>query len=130
MITKWQETTDWGDVPVVNGIYHLNAEGHLVAYETPKNGLKIFSKPMKRFSKARRKFEKVGEYPDPTGNDVKSEDDENTWTFTGSKGDTYVVQNDGGIYRCSCPGFKYRGRCKHSDEVIANGPGGQAPAWQ
>lgn len=34
----------------------------------------------------------------------------------GSKGDLYTVTYDGGHYdpwRCSCPGFQYRGECKH-----------------
>lgn len=127
MITKWQETTDWGDVPITNGIYHLNAEGQLVAYETEKTGFKKFSKPMKRFSKSGRKFKKAGEYPDPTANDLNSN---KTWEFKGSKGNTYVVTDEDGIIKCTCPGFKFRGQCKHSGEIIANGAGGQAPAWQ
>ena len=47
-----------------------------------------------------------------------------------SKGNIYVVTVDNGNVKCTCPGYKFRGQCKHSSEVIANGPGGQAPAWQ
>ena len=127
MITRYQEVTDWGDVPVHNGIYHLNEAGQLVAYET-ENGVKVFSKPMKRFSKARRKFQKLDQYPDPKYAEETPED-EKTWKFTGSKGDTYIVTEDNGNYTCTCPGFKYRGRCKHSTEVASESPLAQAPAW-
>lgn len=129
MITKLQEITDWGDARVANGIYHVNNSNELVGYEGPKTGYKKFKNPMKRFNKARRKFEVIGTYEDP--NEVAiADDDPNSWKFEGSKGNTYIVTNDGGHYRCTCPGFKYRGKCKHSDEIIASGPGGQAPAWQ
>jgi hypothetical protein len=33
-----------------------------VAYQAPEAELKVFSTPMKQFSKSRRKFKKVGEY--------------------------------------------------------------------
>lgn len=51
-----QEITDWGDEKVANGIYHVNENGHLVQHND-----KIFKNPLKGFSKARRKFKKIGE---------------------------------------------------------------------
>jgi hypothetical protein len=57
-----QEITDWGDTPVANGKYHLNENGHLVAYERTDGVMKTFRSPMKQFSKARRKFKTIGEY--------------------------------------------------------------------
>ena len=62
MIEILQETTDWGDAPVANGQYHVNELGQLVAYQALNGELKVFNSPMKQFSKARRKFKKVGEY--------------------------------------------------------------------
>jgi hypothetical protein len=124
MITMLQETTDWGDAPVANGIYHVNDAGELVGYKGPKSEYKKFKKPQKRFSKSGRKFEVVGTYEDEEVSDAK------TWKFEGSKGNIYVVTDEDGIIKCTCPGFKFRGQCKHSGEIIANGAGGQAPAWQ
>jgi hypothetical protein len=97
MIDILQETTNWGDQPVSNGIYHVNLQGHLVQYND-----KVFKNPLKQFSKARRTFSKIGERVDPlTRSDVK--------IVIGSKGQKYIIEND----KCSCPGFKFRGDCKH-----------------
>jgi hypothetical protein len=41
------------------------------------------------------------------------------WTVKGSKGNEYVVTYDAGRYHCSCPGFSFRGACKHVDEKRA-----------
>lgn len=120
MITILQEITDWDQV---NGIYHVNDHTQLVAYQAPGAELKQFKSPMKRFSKARRKFEVIGTYEEANEAGERFE-------FTGSKGNAYVVIVLDGKTRCNCPGFTYRGNCKHVNEVIANGPGGQAPAWQ
>jgi hypothetical protein len=42
-----------------------------------------------------------------------------TFEIQGSKGDTYQVTFSGseGPAHCTCPGFKYRGDCKHIAEV-------------
>lgn len=54
-----EETTDWGGDPVPNHIY-VTKGTELVGF-VPKGGeLKIFKKPMKRWSPSRRKFRKLG----------------------------------------------------------------------
>jgi hypothetical protein len=40
-----------------------------------------------------------------------------TWTIEGSKGAKYVVEKDGSVYNCTCAGFKFRGACRHIEEV-------------
>ncbi len=108
MIEILKEVTDWGpDSTLTNGIYHVNAAGELVGYEVAGTNFKKFSKPMKRFSKARRKFIKLGEYED----EDKTKDE---IIVKGSKGQTYVIR-DG---KCSCPGFRFRGDCKHIREHL------------
>ena len=56
MIEILQEVTDWGEHDIPNGIYHVDKAGHLVQYND-----KVFNKPLKQFSKSRRKFKKLGE---------------------------------------------------------------------
>jgi len=36
---------------------------------------------------------------------------------TGSKGDRYVLRHIGSAWRCSCPGYTYRGRCTHAESL-------------
>ena len=48
--------------------------------------------------------------PEPSYEEVKVE---------GSKGSTYIVRKETttGEVTCTCPGFKYRGKCKHTKQV-------------
>jgi hypothetical protein len=99
MIEILQEITDWGKYNVTNGVYHVNSAGQLVQHND-----KVFKNPIKQFSKARRKFTKIGERPEELAPDVK--------VVKGSNGKTYTIE-DG---KCSCPGYTFRGNCKHLKE--------------
>lgn len=96
MIDILQEVTDWGDYSVANGIYHVNSAGQLVQHNDT-----VFKNPLKGFSKTRRKFIKIGEREEEIPANVK--------TVQGSNGKVYYIE-DG---QCTCPGFKFRGACKH-----------------
>ena len=67
MIEILQEVTDWGDINIANGIYHVNGAGQLVQYND-----KVFNSPMKQFSKSRRKFTKIGEREEALAPGVKT----------------------------------------------------------
>ncbi len=41
-----------------------------------------------------------------------------SWTVQGSTGGTYIVSWDSGIWGCTCPGWKYHGKCKHVTEKM------------
>lgn len=99
MIEILQEVTDWGNYSVSNGVYHVNSAGQLVQHNDT-----VFKNPIKQFSKSRRKFKKIGERPEEFSKDVI--------VVKGSKGNTYTIE-DG---KCSCPGYTYRGNCKHVKE--------------
>lgn len=105
MIRILKEVTDWGTENVSNGTYYVNEHGQLVAYMPKGGAYKEFNKPMKQFSTSRRKFKELGTIDNgDSGTPVK-----------GSKGNTYYVKEG----KCSCPGFKFRQRCKHLLEVAA-----------
>lgn len=72
-----------------------------------------FKKPY-RFDARHRTFVEVRELGEIDLDEVKGE----TWKFTGSKGNEYIVQRLDGVLRCSCPGFTYRGDCKHVKEIV------------
>ena len=101
MIDILQEITDWGKYPVANGVYHVNSAGQLVQHND-----KVFKNPSKQFSKSRRKFTKIGERPEELAADVI--------VIKSSSGKTYTIE-DG---KCSCPGYTFRGNCKHVKELI------------
>ena len=39
-----------------------------------------------------------------------------SWAVVGSKGAHYTVRANQGRYTCSCPGFGWRGKCKHIEQ--------------
>ena len=63
-----------------------------------------FKNPIKGFDKRGRKFEAVK--PNPF-----KERKSNAIAVTGSKGQVYYV--DAEARTCTCPGFQFRGSCKH-----------------
>jgi hypothetical protein len=36
------------------------------------------------------------------------------WEVAGSNGNRYVVERTDGVLKCSCSGFQFRGKCKHT----------------
>lgn len=101
-----REITDWGPEYNIPGhIYHVLDNGKLAAFDNG-SGLVTFSRPL-MFDRARRKFETLQE--------VSEKVDADAITVQGSSGKIYTIQ-DG---HCSCPGFKFRGHCKHIDQVKA-----------
>ena len=109
MIEILQEVTDWGKYKVNNGVYHVNSSGKLVAYQVnQKSEVQVLNVPSTQFSKARRKFVKIGEREEELASHIIE--------VKGSTGNTYYI--DTIKKTCTCPGFTYRGNCKHVKEII------------
>ena len=64
-----------------------------------------FKNPIKGFDKRGRKFATV------TPNPFKVKTSSNLITIKGSNGKEYTVDPD--AKTCTCPGFQFRGACKH-----------------
>ena len=108
MIDILQEVTDWGKYKVNNGVYHVSASGKLVGYQVNKDAeLQVLKVPSTQFSKARRKFVKIGERAEELGSHIKK--------IIGSKGNVYLLDTE--KMTCTCPGFTFRGTCKHVKEI-------------
>jgi hypothetical protein len=71
-----------------------------------------FKKPY-RFDARGRTFIEVKELGEIDLDEVKSP----KWEFEGSKGEKYVVQEIDSVLQCSCPGYRYRGECKHVKSI-------------
>jgi hypothetical protein len=86
---------------------------NLVAYIKAKETVPFYFKnPIKGFSKSGRKFEKADVTAFKTVKVVS-----NLIEVKGSKGNSYWVDPE--AHTCTCPGFTFRGKCKHSEEVTA-----------
>jgi hypothetical protein len=64
-----------------------------------------FKNPIKGFDKRGRKFVTI------TPNPFKVKTSSNLITVKGSKGNEYTIDTD--AQTCNCPGFTFRGACKH-----------------
>jgi hypothetical protein len=105
-----RETTEWPNKASPNHTYLLDGN-NLVAYiRYGTTEAKYFTTPIKGFSKSGRKFVSASldlfEFP----TEVSS-----VREVVGSKGDVYIINLDEGT--CSCPGYTYRGACKHVKEL-------------
>jgi hypothetical protein len=89
-------------------IYLLDGN-NLVSYiKTGETEPFYFKNPIKGFDKRGRKFESV------TPNPFKVKTQSNLIKVKGSKGNEYTIDID--AQTCNCPGFTFRGTCKHLAE--------------
>lgn len=102
-----REKTVYRDFTTPDHVYYV--EGNkLYAYKVKDKPIRVCSVPL-QFNQGGRKFEElVNDFmlEDPGANIIK---------VTGSSGNTYEVDTDSKT--CSCPGFQFRGKCKHVLEV-------------
>ena len=68
-----------------------------------------FKNGIKGFSKSGRKFEELKKNPFNVDVTVSS-----VTKVQGSKGNVYEVDKEAGT--CTCPGYTYRGKCKHVEQ--------------
>lgn len=112
------ETTEWADGTDANHVYFMDdSKEKMYAYVTrgSANVFK-FKRPI-RIDTRGRTFITV---PNIWHFNIEEVNDSQQWTVTGSKGQKYIVKKDGNSYNCTCPGYTYRGDCRHVKER-ANG---------
>ena len=102
------ETTEW-EGPTPNHVYVCDDNlNNMIAY------VPVGSKILQRFKKPIA-FDRRGRtFVDLEGQVPKS--DPNVRTVEGSKGQVYTLQKNNGSWSCSCPGYTYRGACRHVAE--------------
>lgn len=110
----FKETTQDWSTPTPNHTYLLSTDkSKMYGYIKARSGDTFtFKKPL-NFDARRRTFVEVKELGEINLDEVKSE----KWEFTGSKGDIYIVQKTDNMLKCTCPGFTFRGECKHVKSV-------------
>ena len=109
-----REVTVWKvDYRQPNHIYLFDGS-KVVAYIKWGEGEPIYFKHPGWFDRRGRKFVPA----DIKLFDKYEEQKSNLIEFTGSTGGTYYVDPDAGT--CTCPGFSFRGKCKHVEKVLDN----------
>ena len=103
----YQEITQWESTFQPNHIYLLDGD-KIMAYVPNGSDTIIWLKTPIRIDKRFRKFIELKGTDSPF---VQEEEKDLIHFVLGSKGETYTVNVT--KYTCSCPGFTYRGDCKH-----------------
>ena len=115
MAEAYLETTAWADVAAINHTYYLEGD-KMLAYIRHGTREPFWFKAPITISRSGRKFQRVDaaifeqvfsplvEAKEPDVIEVK-----------GSKGSVYYVNPTEGT--CTCPGYTYRGTCKHVKEL-------------
>lgn len=99
-----KEVTKWEGNIQANHVYLLDGD-KMVAYIKFGKGKPFYFKKPIQIDKRGRKFEELKKNP------FKDEPKSDLTIVIGSKGDKYFVDKEAGT--CTCPGFSFRGKCKH-----------------
>jgi hypothetical protein len=106
-----KEITVWTDGSKCNHTYLLDGDKMVAYIPFGKTVQTIFKNPI-RIDKRGRKFEKLKVNPFKV---VDEPVDSHIIKVQGSKGETYTVNTE--EHTCTCPGFTFRGACKHTKEL-------------
>ena len=108
-----ETTADWAS-PTPNHIYLLSTDKSKM-YGYIKAGTEEVTvvKKAYNFDARRRTFREVKELGEINLDELQGE----SWEFAGSKGDKYIVQKIDNMLKCNCPGYTFRGDCKHVKEI-------------
>lgn len=106
-----QETTGWSDGGTGNHVYVFNdSMTQAIAYVPAGSKiLKRFKSPLKIDIRGRTFVELEDGSPTAPDPDVI--------TVEGSRGEKYFLSKTDDYWVCTCPGFKFRGQCKHVAEM-------------
>jgi hypothetical protein len=116
----FQETTDWDSPTAVNHTYYLKDDkSSMVGYiKHGTTDLFKFKQPITFYPRGRKFVElKRKSESDSVYFGKKEEPKKDVIVVKGSKGNSYFIEKIGSKYTCTCPGFSFRGKCKHVDEM-------------
>lgn len=113
MAQAYRETTEWADGNTNTNINHtyLLEGDRMIAYIRSQTSVPFYFKSPITISRSKRKFELVEPNPFDSVPSVVVAQESNIKEIEGSKGTVYYVNTDDKT--CTCPGYTYRGVCKH-----------------
>lgn len=112
MAQAYLETTVWADSAGVNHTYLLEGD-RMIAYIRHGTTEPFYFKNPITISKSGRKFKLVE--PNPFDQVFPVEQDADVKEIAGSKGAVYYLNVRDKT--CTCPGYTFRGTCKHVKEL-------------
>jgi hypothetical protein len=116
----FQEVTEWDSPTAQNHIYYLKDDKtKMVGYiKSGTDTLFKFKHPIDIYTKGRKFVElKTKAEPDSVYFQKVEEKPKDVITVQGSNGKEYHITKVGNRYSCTCPGFLFRHKCKHVDEL-------------
>jgi hypothetical protein len=115
MAKAYRETTEWADGNVnINHTYLLEGD-KMTAYIRSQTSVPFYFKAPITISRSRRKFELVEPNPFDAVPPVVVPQTSLVREIEGSTGTVYYVNVDDRT--CTCPGYTYRGTCKHVKDL-------------
>ena len=120
MARAYKETTVWDSPSSPNHVYLLDGDKLIAFIPLGKRKPVYFKTPIKGFDRRGRTFVEVIPSPFKDADYLQHQFfgsvlPKKTREVKGSKGEVYSVNDEEGT--CTCPGFKYRGACKHITEL-------------
>ena len=108
----FQEVTDWA---VPNHTYILSDDKSKMYAYVRRNTTEVteFKKPYRFDSKGRRFVEVPNTYGYVK---PKAQPEGFVRIVLGSKGEKYTITEVNGVRQCTCPGYRFRGQCKHTTD--------------
>jgi len=120
MAEAYKETTVWADGSTsINHTYLLEGD-RMIAYMRSQTSVPFYFKTPIRIDRRGRKFELLEDNPFEVTNVpqvVVEQKDVDVVEIEGSKGAKYYLNQ--AQKTCTCPGYTYRGTCKHVKELEA-----------
>ena len=119
-----QEITVWKDITYrqPNHVYLMDGD-KVYAYSKWGQGPAEYMRTPLRIARRGRKFVEVKNNPWNfdlnlvTAQEEPEKPQGQVWTVAGSKGNKYFVNLSVGQWSCTCPGFGFRGKCRHVTET-------------
>jgi hypothetical protein len=115
---KWfAETTEYADAKSANGVYLLDdAKTKMYAFRSHggRGQTQVFRNPIRIDLRGRKFVINPVQWPSAA---AESEPQGRVWYVKGSRGDQYKVTEDRGEWNCTCSGWRFRGQCRHVEEI-------------
>lgn len=113
----FQETTKW-DEDYPNHAYYLSDDKTKLYAYVPHGAKEV--RTLKAFIRIDTRGRTFKEIPNTYGwiHTDQLKQVPRSWVVKGSKGDEYTITEEENGLTCSCPGFVFRGKCKHIAELV------------